>query len=131
MSGKAKAAATGAKKAPAKKGAAKGVKKAVAENPLRPSAPKNFRVGGAVRSLKRDVTRFVKWPRNVRLQRQKRVLYQRLKVPPAINVVRLPLGSGAAAARRVLGPPAAASALPCPSAARAAWLAARGARVPS
>jgi large subunit ribosomal protein L7Ae len=29
--------------------------------------------------------RFVKWPRYVRLQRQRRVLNQRLKVPPALN----------------------------------------------
>jgi large subunit ribosomal protein L7Ae len=29
--------------------------------------------------------RFVKWPQYVRLQRQKRVLSMRLKVPPVIN----------------------------------------------
>lgn len=34
---------------------------------------------------KRDLTRFVKWPRYVRLQRQRSILYKRLKVPPAIN----------------------------------------------
>lgn len=34
---------------------------------------------------KRDLTRFVKWPRYVRIQRQRRILYQRLKVPPTIN----------------------------------------------
>jgi len=34
---------------------------------------------------RRDLTRFVKWPKYVRLQRQKRILNQRLKVPPAIN----------------------------------------------
>ncbi|KAJ3281000.1 60S ribosomal protein L8B, partial [Blyttiomyces sp. JEL0837] len=33
----------------------------------------------------RDLTRFVKWPEYVRLQRQKTILKQRLKVPPAIN----------------------------------------------
>jgi large subunit ribosomal protein L7Ae len=31
-----------------------------------------------------DMTRFVKWPEYVRLQRQKVILNQRLKVPPAI-----------------------------------------------
>ena len=31
-----------------------------------------------------DLTRFVKWPEYVRLQRQKVILHQRLKVPPAI-----------------------------------------------
>ena len=33
----------------------------------------------------RDLSRFVRWPRYVRLQRQKKILLQRLKVPPAIN----------------------------------------------
>lgn len=33
---------------------------------------------------KTDLTRFVKWPQYVRLQRQKVILHQRLKVPPAI-----------------------------------------------
>lgn len=32
-----------------------------------------------------DVHRFVKWPKYVRLQRQKRILSMRLKVPPVIN----------------------------------------------
>ena len=32
----------------------------------------------------KDLTRFVKWPEYVRLQRQKVILAQRLKVPPAI-----------------------------------------------
>ncbi|KAJ7655637.1 ribosomal protein L4 [Mycena polygramma] len=31
-----------------------------------------------------DLTRFVKWPEYIRLQRQKVILHQRLKVPPAI-----------------------------------------------
>jgi len=31
-----------------------------------------------------DLTRFVKWPEYLRLQRQKVILHQRLKVPPAI-----------------------------------------------
>ena len=33
---------------------------------------------------KTDLSRFVKWPEYVRLQRQKVILSQRLKVPPAI-----------------------------------------------
>lgn len=36
---------------------------------------------------KTDLHRFVKWPKYVRLQRQKRVLSMRLKVPPVINQV--------------------------------------------
>merc|ERR1712167_123679 len=46
--------------------------------------PKNLRIGGTVQP-KRDLTRFVRWPRYILLQRQKRVLYQRLRVPPAVN----------------------------------------------
>jgi large subunit ribosomal protein L7Ae len=45
---------------------------------------KNFRLGGDIQP-KRDLTRFVKWPRYIRIQRQKRILMQRLKVPPTIN----------------------------------------------
>jgi len=46
--------------------------------------PKNLRIGGNVQPV-RDLTRFVRWPRYILAQRQKRVLYQRLRVPPAIN----------------------------------------------
>ena len=34
---------------------------------------------------KRDLTRFVKWPRYIRLQWQRAILYKWLKVPPTIN----------------------------------------------
>lgn len=37
---------------------------------------------------KRDLSRFVRWPKYVRLQRQRAVLVQRLKVPPPINQFR-------------------------------------------
>jgi large subunit ribosomal protein L7Ae len=46
--------------------------------------PRVFGIGGDIQP-KRDMTRFVRWPHYIRLQRQKRVLYHRLKVPPAIN----------------------------------------------
>ena len=46
--------------------------------------PRNFRIGGDIQP-KRDLTRFVKWPKYIRIQRQKRILLTRLKVPPAIN----------------------------------------------
>jgi hypothetical protein len=49
--------------------------------PVRPSAG----LGGAP-VPKTDLHRFVKWPKYVRLQRQKRVLSMRLKVPPALNM---------------------------------------------
>ena len=54
------------------------------QDPLFPARPKNLRIGGDVR-VRTDLSRFVRWPRYVRVQRQKRVLMQRLKVPPAIN----------------------------------------------
>lgn len=53
-------------------------------NNLIEKRPRTFSIGGDVRP-KQDLTRFVKWPKYVRLQRSRRVLYQRLKLPPAIN----------------------------------------------
>jgi len=46
--------------------------------------PRSFGIGQDIQP-KRDLSRFVKWPAYVRLQRQKAILKQRLKVPPAIN----------------------------------------------
>jgi len=72
----------------------KEVRKAAAPAPVAPKKPsynalfekrpKSFTIGGD-RHPGRDLTRFVKWPKYVRLQRQRRILYQRLKTPPAIN----------------------------------------------
>merc|ERR1719492_277864 len=47
-------------------------------------APKNFRIGGDVQP-KRDLTRFVKWPKYIQLQRKKRIMLMRLKMPPALH----------------------------------------------
>jgi large subunit ribosomal protein L7Ae len=44
----------------------------------------DYRIGRDIQP-KRDLSRFVKWPRYVRLQRQRAVLKKRLKVPPSIN----------------------------------------------
>uniref|UniRef100_M4B6Z0 60S ribosomal protein L7a n=2 Tax=Peronosporaceae TaxID=4777 RepID=M4B6Z0_HYAAE len=60
------------------------VSAAAKKNPLFVSRPKNFRRGGDIQP-KRDLSRFVRWPRYVRIQRQRKILYQRLKVPPSIN----------------------------------------------
>ena len=60
------------------------------KNILFPARKKNFRIGNDVQPV-RDLSRFVKWPRYVRLQRQKKVLYDRLKVPPSINQFSHPL----------------------------------------
>ena len=48
------------------------------------ATPKSFRIGGSVLP-RRDLTRFVRWPKYILLQRQRRVLMKRLKVPGAIN----------------------------------------------
>ncbi|XP_064225903.1 large ribosomal subunit protein eL8-like [Aotus nancymaae] len=53
-------------------------------NPLFEKRPKNFGIGQDIQP-KRDLTHSVKWPRYIRLQQQRAILYKRLKVPPAIN----------------------------------------------
>lgn len=58
------------------------VKKVV--NPLFEKRPKNFGIGQNIQP-KRDLSRFVKWPKYIRVQRQKAVLQKRLKVPPPIH----------------------------------------------
>jgi len=55
-----------------------------AKHPAVEKRPRNFGIGQDIQP-KRDVTRFVRWPEYVRLQRQRRILRLRLKVPPAIN----------------------------------------------
>ncbi|KAG6890519.1 60S ribosomal protein L8 [Termitomyces sp. Mi166 len=72
---------TGKKPAAAPFGASKATK--AKKNPLFEATPKNFGIGQDIRPTT-DLTRFVKWPEYVRLQRQKVILNQRLKVPPAI-----------------------------------------------
>ena len=53
------------------------------KHPLAQPSPKNFRHGNDIRP--RIVkSRFVKFPRYVQLQRQKRILMKRLKCPPAL-----------------------------------------------
>lgn len=53
-------------------------------NPLFEKRPRNFGIGQDIQP-KRDLSRFVKWPKYIRLQRQKAVLQTRLKIPPPIN----------------------------------------------
>eukprot|EP00932_Pfiesteria_piscicida_P007742 SRR837773.17930.p2 GENE.SRR837773.17930~~SRR837773.17930.p2 ORF type:complete len:288 (+),score=126.55 SRR837773.17930:69-866(+) len=59
-------------------------KKKVQKNPLFEKTPRTFRVGADIQP-KRDLTRFVRWPKYVRLQRMKKIMLMRLKMPPAIN----------------------------------------------
>jgi len=46
---------------------------------------KNRGIGQDIQRRGQDLTRYVRWPRYIRIARQKRILYQRLKVPPTIN----------------------------------------------
>jgi len=54
------------------------------QNPLFEKRVRNFGVGQDIQPT-RDLSRFVKWPRYIRVQRQRKVLQQRLKIPPPIN----------------------------------------------
>merc|ERR1711931_255867 len=84
---------------PPKRGKAKGKGKKVAaaplvtkkpappqkpQNPLFEKRPRNYGIGQDIQP-KRDLSRFMRWPRYIRLQRQKSILLQRLKVPPPIH----------------------------------------------
>lgn len=80
MPKKTPATTTGAKK-PATKGPAKTKFSASA---LTEKKPRNFGIGQAIQP-KRDVSRFVRWPHYIKLQRQRRILSSRMKVPPSIN----------------------------------------------
>merc|ERR1712243_178875 len=53
-------------------------------SPLFEKRPRNFGIGQDIQP-KRDLSRFVRWPKYIRLQRQKAVLQTRLKEPPPIN----------------------------------------------
>eukprot|EP00934_Nitzschia_sp_Nitz4_P004069 Nitzschia sp. Nitz4//scaffold191_size41780//21170//21970//NITZ4_007469-RA/size41780-processed-gene-0.82-mRNA-1//-1//CDS//3329540187//4059//frame0 len=85
-----------------KKGGKKASKKdekpkvAKAADPLFPARPRNTGIGGDIRPSGRDLSRFVRWPKYVRIQRQRAVLCQRLKVPPAVNQFTKTLGKNEA-----------------------------------
>ncbi|KAI9855188.1 MAG: 60S ribosomal protein L8B [Vezdaea acicularis] len=75
---------SGKKTAPAPFPAGKaGASKKTAKNPLIEKRPRNFGIGQDIQP-RRNLSRMVKWPEYVRLQRQKKILNLRLKVPPAI-----------------------------------------------
>merc|ERR1719378_1671563 len=72
--------------APDPKGAKAAAKEAAKEptGPIWEKKPKNFAIGGDIQPRK-ELGRYVKWPKYVRIQRQRKILYTRLKVPPSIN----------------------------------------------
>jgi len=83
--------AKGKKVAAAPKAGATTVKKDAAKKDFKSAHPhlftkdaRDYRIGRNIQP-KRDLSRFVRWPRYVRLQRQRAILKLRLKVPPAIN----------------------------------------------
>lgn len=93
--GKAAKAAAGKKKTPT---APLGAKKPKAkQSHLFEKTPKNFRIGGDIQP-KRDLTRFVRWPKFIRLQRMKKILLLRLKVPPAVNQFNMAMDKNQASA---------------------------------
>lgn len=59
------------------------IKKLAEKHPLTGPVERNNRLGNHIRP--RIVkSRFVKWPRYVQIQRKKRILLRRLKMPPAL-----------------------------------------------
>lgn len=78
-----KAAPAKAAASKAKKSAPKDWKASVSH--LFAKDPRDFRIGRSILPSKRNLSRYVKWPRYVRIQRQRAILKKRIKVPPAIN----------------------------------------------
>jgi len=72
------------------------------QNPLFIPRPRD--AGKAKRPwAKRDLTRFTKWPKYIIMQRQKSLLLQRLKVPPALHQFHRSNAMDTHQAREVLG----------------------------
>jgi len=67
------------------------------DNPLFEKRPRNFGIGGNIQP-RRDLTRFVRWPKYIKLQRHRRVLLKRIKVPGVINQFNKTLDKHSAAA---------------------------------
>eukprot|EP00929_Paragymnodinium_shiwhaense_P056226 TRINITY_DN2813_c0_g1_i7.p1 TRINITY_DN2813_c0_g1~~TRINITY_DN2813_c0_g1_i7.p1 ORF type:complete len:269 (-),score=106.24 TRINITY_DN2813_c0_g1_i7:131-937(-) len=91
-----KAAKSGSKKVPKAPLGGGGASRKKVRNPLFEKAPRNYRLGGDIQP-KRDLTRFVRWPKYIRLQRMKRVMLMRLKVPPAVNQFNMAIDKNQAA----------------------------------
>ena len=66
------------------------MKKIAEKHPLCQPQKRNMRLGQSIRP-KIIKSRFIKWPRYVQIQRKKRILLRRLKVPPAIAQFFRPL----------------------------------------
>merc|ERR1712115_7517 len=64
-------------------------------NPLLEKRPRNFGIGQDIQP-KRDLSHFIKYPKYIRIQRQRAVLMKRLKVPPPIHQFKSRLDSSKA-----------------------------------
>jgi len=109
MSGKAKVVAAAAKPASSKGGAAKSASSSSSKKGGRAAnksftathehlfskKPRSFGIGRAIPPT-RDLSRYVLWPKYIRLQRQRAILKKRLKVPPSINQFARALDKNAA-----------------------------------
>jgi len=73
----------GQKAAPAPFPQGKAGSKKPAKNPLIEKRPRNYGIGQDIQP-KRNLSRMVRWPAYVRLQRQRKILNLRLKVPPSL-----------------------------------------------
>lgn len=82
--------------APYKVGGAKAAENKKQKNPL--FQPRSVGGPGQILHPGRDLSRYVKWPRYVRIQRQRKIINQRLKVPPALNLFRHTLDKNSATA---------------------------------
>merc|ERR1719478_782381 len=67
----------------------------VQKNPLFEKTPRSFRIGANIQP-KVNLSRVVKWPKYVNLQRRKSILLKRLKSPPSINQFNATLGKNQA-----------------------------------
>ena len=72
--------------------------KSKSQSNLFENTPRSFHIGGDVLPQKRDLTRYVRWPKYILLQRQRSVLLRRLKVPPVIQQFKNTLNSNKATA---------------------------------
>ncbi|SBS87416.1 60S ribosomal protein L7-3, putative [Plasmodium ovale] len=67
-------------------------KKGIKSNPLIFEKKKKSNIIGVGIRPKKDLSKYVKWPKYIRIQRKKKILLERLKVPPMINQFNHTLG---------------------------------------
>jgi len=87
-------AAAGGKPAEGGAGKAAAPKKKINVANLIQKRPRDFGIGQLQPT--RNLSRFVRWPKYVRVQRQRQVLMKRLKVPPSINQFNMALDAATA-----------------------------------